>query len=317
MSASSVEKAPYDPRPETATGRVIRVLREKPAGTKMLTRDLSLLAAVSKGSFANQMATALREGILKCELAGPRRALWFLPFTPYENAFEQSGNSLDLDAIEAASRVEKREPRPRIGPAPITGLSWISSNPVVYVADEPEAEPEPESTRIEFVGEEPDEDCGSEPEELEADSSAFVSDEQDPEDVLPTGPHLSLRSVGDAHGENFNRHRRVEDMLSDPCVPEWRKQLLRLKGTERQNALVRKFRDLLGSSDALYTGDPLEAINKMLIMARKVSDARASSAFKGVEVDLLVSREIRQVAEAAERATDNLALALKTMLGQV
>jgi hypothetical protein len=138
-----------------------------------------------------------------------------------------------------------------------------------------------------------------------------ISDAEDAADIPRSGAYV--QQAFDRTSDSF-MPRRIDDLLEDPTIPEWRKALLRSSKEQRTSLLVKKFREFLSSGGELTTGDPYRAIGLMLEAARKVLEAKSKSKFDGAEVDLLVHREISQIAEAAERATENLQLALETML---
>jgi hypothetical protein len=73
--------------------------------------------------------------------------------------------------------------------------------------------------------------------------------------------------------------------------------------------------DFMATGDTATCGDPLRGLADAMDAARKVlaTKDKPGARFKGSEVDLLVARELRQIAEAAERAKANLAQALEVM----
>jgi hypothetical protein len=106
-----------------------------------------------------------------------------------------------------------------------------------------------------------------------------------------------------------------------PSIEEmtiWRQNLQSYREEQtlvnRQLQLICKFRDLLGCADHIVTGDPHREIINLMSLAHQIHDARETSRFRGIEVDLLIARELRQVAEAAARARRNLELALEIMV---
>jgi hypothetical protein len=68
----------YKPGENTATFKVIAVLKSHPAGTKLGTRELTTLAGVPFENFAKKMSFAVQSGALACESIHARRMVWSL-----------------------------------------------------------------------------------------------------------------------------------------------------------------------------------------------------------------------------------------------
>lgn len=84
-----------------------------------------------------------------------------------------------------------------------------------------------------------------------------------------------------------------------------------------QSAAVGKLRDLMLDGSAAVSGDPLRLLADALDAARLVQAAKRlpGCRFTGAEVDLMVARELREISEAARRATVNLREALVVLAG--
>lgn len=94
--------------------------------------------------------------------------------------------------------------------------------------------------------------------------------------------------------------------------PPWRRAQQRMADP---TVLHGKLCDLFRSGVSAVTGDPMRSLLDAIDAGRKVLDAKTAKGcrFNGAEVDRLVARELRQIAEAAERAKVNLAQALEVM----
>lgn len=95
--------------------------------------------------------------------------------------------------------------------------------------------------------------------------------------------------------------------------PRWRRVQQDL--AEPTSVLHGKLCDLFRQGTAAITGDPMRLLLDAIDAGRKVLDAKAAPGcrFNGAEVDRMVARELRQVAEAAQRARVNLERALEVM----
>jgi len=75
-----------------------------------------------------------------------------------------------------------------------------------------------------------------------------------------------------------------------------------------------KLRSLFFSGDGIVTGDVSLLTAEAMQAARDALARKASSRFRGAEVDVFVARELRAISEAAIRARDNLRAAVEGML---
>lgn len=83
-----------------------------------------------------------------------------------------------------------------------------------------------------------------------------------------------------------------------------------------QSAMVGQLRDLMLVGTSSVSGDPLRELVEAMDAARAVMAARYQPGcrFSGAEVDVMVARELRQISEAARRATVNLRASLWILL---
>jgi hypothetical protein len=122
-------------------------------------------------------------------------------------------------------------------------------------------------------------------------------------------PKLSLWSLTQAGADVDVSHVQQTTSIARPPRQPQRREMAEVPPPIVHGSL----RDLLASSEEATTGDPLRGLVEAMDAARQVLAAKRSSRFKGAEVDLLVARELRQIAEAAERAKVNLLQALEVM----
>lgn len=126
--------------------------------------------------------------------------------------------------------------------------------------------------------------------------------------------HPTLWALGPADHEAAIARMRQE---SKQPQSETRKSAMSRAKQSAQAKVAGRLRDLMLVGSNAISGDPLRELADAMDAARAVMAARYEPGcrFGGAEVDIMVARELRQISEAARRATLNLREALGVLTG--